>query len=541
MTIRGLFLGTAALAAFVTPALADEASIEKRLDAMQQMIDSQQKQIESQKSEIGQLRKALAKRGAKTVDEAAIPAAVATGETAAAPAAPSLEDRVAAQESKIEELSEQANQARLSKQEQPTVSLAGGRPTITSADGRFSAALRSTVQYDIGYFMQDARAAKLSAANGPDLSSGSNFRRAQLGLQGKLFGDWSYYFNYDFGSGVSSGNELQGRIQQAWVEYDGLAPVTVRIGAFPPSANLEDATSPADTLFFERNSPSDVARNIAGGDGRDAVAVTYAGERVFASIAYTGAKVAETTLAFDEQEALMGRVNGLVYATDDVHAIVGANATYVFRAPDSAPGPGSLRGLTLQDLPEMTVDAQSTRLVSTGSVNTEQALEWGAEGALQWLNVYGQAGYFGYEIDPRTPGASTLDFDGWYAQASYVLTGESRNYNSGTGSFTAPRPRIPFSFSSGGWGAWEIAARYSDLDVNDHAGVLGAPLPTGGIRGGEQRIFTAALNWYPNTVLKFALQFQDVQISRIGTFQGVANSNVGQNFDTLALRTQIAF
>ena len=33
----------------------------------------------------------------------------------------------------------------------------------------------------------------LRAANGPDLSSGSNWRRAQLGIQGKVFGDWNYY------------------------------------------------------------------------------------------------------------------------------------------------------------------------------------------------------------------------------------------------------------------------------------------------------------------------------------------------------------
>jgi phosphate-selective porin OprO/OprP len=86
-----------------------------------------------------------------------------------------------------------------------------------------------------------------------------------------------------------------------------------------------------------------------------------------------------------------------------------------------------------------------------------------------------------------------------------------------------------------------VAARYSDLDLNDHPGVIGQSLPADGIRGGDQRIWTAGLNWYPNNALKFELQFQNVQVSRIGTFQSVPNSSVGQTYDTIALRSQISF
>ena len=87
---------------------------------------------------------------------------------------------------------------------------------------------------------------------------------------------------------------------------------------------------------------------------------------------------------------------------------------------------------------------------------------------------------------------------------------------------------------------------YSDLDLNDRPGVLGSPVPLGGIRGGDQRIFTAALNWYPNGALKFSLQWQDDQISRIGTIPAgfghgaLPNAEVGQNFNTFAFRSQIA-
>jgi hypothetical protein len=45
-------------------------------------------------------------------------------------------------------------------------------------------------------------------------------------------------------------------------------------------------------------------------------------------------------------------------------------------------------------------------------------------------------------------------------------------------------------------------------------------------------------------VLKFTLQAQNVQASKIGTTivaPLTANANLGQNFDTIALRTQLAF
>jgi phosphate-selective porin OprO/OprP len=535
MKTRNLFLGTAALAVLASPAFADDAAIEKRLDDMQRMIQAQQQQIEAQKNEIGQLRKALTKRGVK----------VTTPETVAASAPPSepasVESRLAAQETKTDELvaklEAQETSTKLARQEQPNWSIANGRPTITSSDGRFSLALRTLAQYDMGYYMQSVRAALLPPANGPDLSSGGNFRRVYLGVQGVLFGDWSYNFNYDFGG--SNGTETPGHIQSVYIQYDGLKPFGMRVGAFPPSASIEDNTSPADTLFLERNSPADLARNIAGGDGRDAVSVFYAGDKLYGAVSYTGDKIQDSGV-FDEQQAVMGRLSYLLYADDDLKALASGNGTYVFKAADGGVGPNAARPITLGDPPELTVDNTGTKLVSTGTLNAASVGEWGLEGAVQWKSLYTQAGYFGYAVDQRAA-LPSFNFDGWYAQATFVLTGETRVYNTASAAFSNPKPRIPFSFKGGGWGAWELAARYSDLDLNDHAGQLGQNLPADGIRGGDQRIWTAGLNWYPNNALKFELQFQNVEVSRIGTFQNVANSSVGQSYDTIALRSQISF
>lgn len=67
-----------------------------------------------------------------------------------------------------------------------------GRPTFSTADGNFSFALRSLVQFDTVYYSQG------HAPAGSDLSSGSNFRRARLGFDGTAFKDWSYEFHLRF-------------------------------------------------------------------------------------------------------------------------------------------------------------------------------------------------------------------------------------------------------------------------------------------------------------------------------------------------------
>jgi phosphate-selective porin OprO and OprP len=539
MKLRSILLGGAALIAATAPALADDAAILKRLDALQRTMELQQRQIEAQRTEIAALKGVLKKKGAK--------APVETAE-AAAPSPTPIEAKVADQQVAIDALvgkfAAMEDATRVEKAEAPVLSLAGGRPTITSPDGRFSVAIRAIAQYDLAYYSQSAAAQQLAAANGPDLSSGVNFRRVQLGLQGKLFGDWSYLFNYDFAG--AGGTETPGHIQAVYVEYDGLAPLAFRIGAFPPSAGLEDNTGSPDTIFLERNSPSDVARNIAGGDGRDAISVIYASERVYGALSYTGNKIQDSG-SFDEQQAVMGRLSGLVYSTSDWKAVLSANGTYVFKIADTTAAPTTITTISLSDPPELTVDNTGTKFVNTGSINARSVSEWGIESAVQWRNLYGQAGYFGYGIDPRAAGAPDLGFNGWYAQATYVLTGESRNYSSSSGAFANPKPRVPFSLDGWGPGAWEIAARYSDLNLNDNAGLLGHALPVGGIRGGDQRVFTAAINWYPNSALKFELQYQNGDIDRIGTIPAgfghgtLSNARVGQHFDTFAFRSQISF
>jgi phosphate-selective porin OprO/OprP len=537
MKLRLVLLTGAVFACSALPALADEASLSKRLDQMQKMIETQQLQIETQKKEINAL---LGKKGIKPADIAPEPVA------APAPPPPAInpvvETRLQQQDQKVDDLinkfAAQEDRSRIATQEQAQASVANGRLQISSADGRFTAALRLTGQFDVADYMQGNKARALGL--GPDLSSGANFRRMQVGLQGKLFGDWSYYVNIDSGSGGSTGTEAPGHIQQAYVEYDGLAPFTFRIGAHPPSTSLDDSYAATDQLLLERSAPGDTTRNMAGGDGRDSIELLYLGDSFFGSLALTGDKVQETTLLFDEQQALVARIADVVYSNADWRFVVSLGSTDVFRPGDSTAALNSARPFSISNPPEIIVDDNSTKFVSVSDANVTDAWDWNLEAAATYDNLLAQGGYFKYGIDQR--GVTTLrgqGFSGWYAEGSWVLTGEARGWAASTGSFTSPKPRENFSLAGGGWGAFELAGRYSDLNLNDNVGLVGATTPAGGIRGGEQRIGTLGLNWYPNTALKFTLQAQNTQINHINAAAPFGSQD--QNFNTLAFRTQVAF
>ena len=106
---------------------------------------------------------------------------------------------------------------------------------------------------------------------------------------------------------------------------------------------------------------------------------------------------------------------------------------------------------------------------------------------------------------------SSYMFNGGYIQASYFLTGESRSYDHRFGkldSVTLGKNGPGSAFYLGndpernwGLGAWELAVRYSYLDLNDGAG---ATRVNGGVEGG----FSAGINWYLTNNLKYQFQYQ---------------------------------
>jgi phosphate-selective porin OprO/OprP len=230
---------------------------------------------------------------------------------------------------------------------------------------------------------------------------------------------------------------------------------------------------------------------------------------------------------------------------------VGVNVSATLKPVPAGFGPGVATNVRLRERPEARVDG--TRFVDTGNIDADQLVAYGAEFAAQHKNFFVQGEYFDITADRRVPNLISGDpkFEGWYVQGAWTITGEPRRYAIASATFDSPRPTKNFSLKDGGIGAWELAARYSTLDLNHDRGVVGGPLTTGAIRGGEQDIVTLGLNWYPNQTVRFMASYQDVSIDRLspgGTFFGsaagetpAAGTQVGQDFEIWSLRTQYAF
>lgn len=395
---------------------------------------------------------------------------------------------------------------------QPRLRLDNGRFSVTSADGDFSLALRGVAQLDAGYFAQGKN------PPGVDLNSGMNFRRAQFGFQGTAWRDWSYTFTYEFG-GVSA--PRSGYVYRAMIQYDGFKPFGIRIGAFSPPDGIEDANGGSNLIFLERASAANISRGIAGSGGREGVNIFAQGKTYLVSLAYTGGRTTDSA-TFDEQQALVGRAAWLAQDSDGFKWLVDGHATHVFKVADASPTTPA--NISLGAGPELAVDP--TRTVDTGPLDARKVTEFGFETAAMVDRFYGQGGWFHYDVSRRSGGEP--EFQGWYAMATWSLTGEARRYDATTASFRGLAPAHPLG-SPGGVGAWEIKARYSNIDL-DHQ-----PLAAGGVTGGMQNVWSTGLNWYPTDGVRFMLDYDNIHVHH-------ANAPATDiSADAIGLRSQISF
>ncbi len=425
------------------------------------------------------------------------------------------------------------------------------RPTIKSADGNFEMALRSTLHFDMASYHQDDGTLP-SVSPGRDFGSGANFRRAEIGIEGKVMRDWGYYANFDFGGSGSEGGGIgagSGIIKDIFFSYNGIKPLSFQIGALKTPMTLDESTSSNDVTFIERASSAAMASTFGAGHGRTSVGVKANTDNLYASAFYTGGVIGEGGV--DEASNLVGRAAYMFAPNPDTNIHLGASGTKVLAFSHAAgPAAPSTTQFNLQDRPEIRVDG--TRLVSTGLIDADEGYAAGPEFAARWKNLNLQGEYYHYQLERNDAGPvslSSFEFDGWYIQSSWILTGEAKKYDMKNARFLSPTPNTPMGF--GGIGAVEVAARYSAVDLNDgdsSATCLGnagqtAPLPASScVRGGEQNILTLGLNWYPNTNFRFMFNYLFVDADRQAyTNNTIPNAEIGQELDILAFRSQYSF
>jgi phosphate-selective porin OprO and OprP len=438
------------------------------------------------------------------------------------------------------------------------VTMPNNRPTICTADGQNCVAFTSRVHFDAGGYDYHPNTA---ATNPQRLDDGVNLRRARIGVIGKFMGDWNYALIYDFGGssdgfagtasaggvpvGFLPGGALSG-VENAYLSYTGIKPfggtLAIEGGIMDLPITLNEASSSNDIPFMERSS-SDVISRFATDDFRSAFGARWFNDVFWAGGYVTGPTTGAIHSASSvnpngstEQLGAAARVAGQIVSGKDYSLHLGADAQFLIDPPHNMVT--KTQTLTFADRPELRIDPST--LISTGAIaNVSGAQVYSVEAAATYGPLFFQGEYFWFNVDRNAMtglppfGAPSLKFQGGYAEMAYALTGETRLYNSAAASYGGIKPANPFSLAGGGWGAWEIAGRFSTIDLNDQLA------QANGVAGGRQTIYTLALNWYVNGNVRFMFDYLHGTIGK--QISPTNFSDAGARFDAFAMRTQVAF
>ncbi len=315
-------------------------------------------------------------------------------------------------------------------------------------------------------------------------SDGHEFRRARLYVAGTVYDEYEFKAQYDFAGGDADFKDVYLGIKH--LPYIG----GVRLGHFKEPFSLEELTSSKHITFMERALPNMFAPSRNVGimvhnhilDDR----VTYA-VGVFRPTGHYGDGHG------DGDYAVTGRLTCLPWYANKGRQLLHLGASLSRRN-----GSDSFR---YRERPE---NHQADRLIDTGTFRADNVELAGLEAALVLGPFSVQSELMHAYVDRKGPGGATdATFDGYYVEASYFLTGEHRQYKKSHGAFSRVKPRHNFSLKEGGLGAWQLAARYSHLGLNDED-----------LRGGEEDNITLGLNWYLNPNMRLMLNYVIADVDR---------------------------
>lgn len=331
--------------------------------------------------------------------------------------------------------------------------------------------------------------------------NGTSFRRMRIGMQGAGHEVYFYRFEVDFSNPGQVLKQVP-RVTDAYAEIRQLPFGTLRMGEFRVPLSAERIASSNDITFIERGLPQ--AFNPARQLGMMAYNST---ENYFFSW-YSDISTRNATNQ-GQQFGKAGRV-------DLTQRIVflpwydePSGGRYLFHIGGA---------YEYQDVRNETVNYSTTpevflyygntneipKFIGTGDITSRNVQMLQAEASTVLGPLSFQAEYYGVFVDPTVnPTNKDLFFSGWYVYGSYFLTGEHRSYNRTQALYDSVTPFSNFFRVRGedgrviqGPGAWEIAARASQMNLSDR-----------NIQGGLLNDFTLGLNWYLTKQMKIMANY----------------------------------
>jgi phosphate-selective porin OprO and OprP len=279
-----------------------------------------------------------------------------------------------------------------------------------------------------------------------------------------------------------------------------LTPTTqFKFGRFKAPTGLERLQSDSVTFFNERS----IVTNLA--PDRDLgvqVSGDLAGGKVsYAVGAFGGVPDASSTnnTDFDNDKDVAARVFATPFKASAGSALQGLSFGIAGTAGRAKTTAGRTAGYK--------TDGQQTFFAYNGTVVADGS-NWRLFPQIDYR--HGSFGLLGeYTVSALTLRSSAgaprteLRNHAWQVAAGYVLTGEDSSYGGVV-------PQTNFDLAAGTWGAFEVAARYANLSIDDDAFPAFASAASS---ADEARAIGVGLNWYLSKVVRFTFDYYQTRFS----------------------------
>lgn len=377
-----------------------------------------------------------------------------------------------------------------------------GAPVFTSRNGMFSFKPRGRILAD------------LSSSSGSDYDrrniTVSTLRQFRFGGVGTIGKNLFYQFEADFRRNSTE-------VVQTFVGYRqkfGKTDADIRFGNLITDRGIDIGTAATANPFITTNINTTALATQNSRVYLLGVAARAGGENWHASVAVHGDAI-DSDFTRTDNRMFLTRAHWNPVLTDRYTVHLGG-WIYDENIPDTTPA---------------TTVVQNMSGAINNSIRVESAALTGATGStafgLEFGGVAGQLYAFSEYGQRRVRGGPGSTFDHAKVKALSInggwwITGEKPTYTSRSGTYLAPN--VKRSIMNGGMGAFELVARYEDMDASD--------LPLGGTGWAG----TVGLNWYLTNNFRFMADYIHYRTdNRTGSFQG---RDTG---DTFAARAEVAF
>ncbi len=343
------------------------------------------------------------------------------------------------------------------------------------------------------------------------IGNGAQIRRARFAVKGQIDEKWYGEFDMDLANGLAE-------LKDAIVRYTGVPNLDLQVGNFKENFSIQRNTTSRYLQFMERPmvcSALTPSRHIG-------INAKYAKNWLWFSTGLFSQVIAgqeEWTNVADNNKDF-GRNSGYAWTTklvvrplyklDNASLHIGAAYSYRTTTTDMATGEWG----TYRASARNSTSINRKKYLDTNNLpGFDHNNLWTVELAGHWGGLRYEAAYIGDNVHfkPDAADPETKNFNGWYAQAGYLLFGGKQRYDSNGGKYT----KVERAHE---WGDVELCARYETCNLN-----------FGNVFGGASEAYTLGLNYWVNENVKMQLNYQFNNNDRYATGKGKLNVGLDSN------------